>query len=88
MYAPALIVGDMIHVSGHVPWLEGGGFIQVSTFALNLSRYSLCLGFFPTFLRAPLPSIPQSTFSHIQGKVGLEVGPEVGVEAARRTGGV
>jgi len=48
VYAPALIVGDMIHVSGHVPWLEGGGFIQ--------------------------------------GKVGLEVGPEVGVEAARRTG--
>merc|ERR1712080_787904 len=40
--------GDMIHVSGHVPWLEGSGFIQ--------------------------------------GKVGLEVGPEVGVEAARRTG--
>merc|ERR1712088_1298591 len=48
VYAPALIVGDMIRVSGHVPWLEGGGFIQ--------------------------------------GKVGLEVGPEVGVEAARRTG--
>ena len=33
MYAPALIVGDMIHVSGHVPWLEGGGFIQVTPFA-------------------------------------------------------
>ena len=32
--------------------------------------------------------LPQSTFSHNQGKVGLEVGPEVGVEAARRTGGV
>ena len=32
--------------------------------------------------------LPQHTFSHIQGKVGLEVGPEVGVEAARRTGGV
>ena len=43
---------------------------------------------FSTFVRASLPSLTQSTFSHNQGKVGLEVGPEVGVEAARRTGGV
>lgn len=48
VYAPALIVGDMIYVSGHVPWKEGGGFIQ--------------------------------------GKVGKDVGVDVGVEAARRTG--
>ena len=43
---------------------------------------------FSTFVRASLPSLTQSAFSHNQGKVGLEVGPEVGVEAARRTGGV
>ena len=42
VYAPALIVGDMIHVSGHVPWLEGGGFIQVDTFA-NLSQRRNCM---------------------------------------------
>ena len=42
VYAPALIVGDMIYVSGHVPWKEGGGFIQVTThITLVVTRYLL-----------------------------------------------
>ena len=42
MYAPALIVGDMIHVSGHVPWLEGGGFIQVTNLSNISSDFMFC----------------------------------------------
>ena len=34
----------------------------------------------------PILAIDLNPVVHLQGKVGLEVGPEVGVEAARRTG--
>ena len=65
-------------MSGHVPWMEGGGFIQVVIVIVY------------TFLRVThyLQGLVYHIISifQLKGKVGLEVGPEVGVEAARRTG--